>query len=391
MGINRLLVCGLLLFFSLYPFSVNAADQSAPKNADAGGGSTPRKVSPFRFGNDDAYLQVYGQINKGVLLYDDGVSTNDYWIVDNANSSTRAGVTGHIAPDASWSFDANIEAQWSPYSTSYVNQTTEGEIDFPGTLLRKAEVQITNATFGKVWLGQGSMASDDTAEVDLSGTTVIGYASVSDMAGGQLFRYANGGLSAVSVGTVFSDLDGLGRKLRARYDTPRYRGFGIGASVGTEVVTSSSNPTVGDVALKYSNLHGDFKFAGAAAMSWPGGGRTRVNGSLSLLNIPTGLSLTIAGGYEDRSGRSPNFQYLKLGYQTRLSNLGITAFSIDGYIGGDIDSSGTDSRSIGFQFVQNIDRMNTEIYAGIRSFEYSASGLDYKDGVGILTGLRKRF
>lgn len=391
MATARLLVRLLLPFLLLYPFSANAADHRVPASAGAGVGSISTTFSPLRLGSGNAYIQVYGQINKGVLLYNDGVSTKDYWIVDNANSSTRAGITGHIAPDAIWAFNANIEAQWSPYSTSYVNQTTKGEVDFPGTLLRKAEVQIANSQFGEVWLGQGSMASDGTSEVDLSGTTVIGYASVSDMAGGQLFRYVSGGLSTVNVGTVFSDFDGLGRKLRARYDTPRYRGFGIGASVGTEVVTSSGNPTVGDLALTYAGRHGDFKFTGAAAISWPGSSTARINGSFSMLHNPTGISVTVAGGYEDLSGQTPNFQYLKLGYQTRLSDFGITAFSVDGYLGEDIASAGTYSRSIGFQLVQNIDRMNAEIYAGVRSFKYDTSGLDYKHGLGFLTGMRKKF
>jgi hypothetical protein len=391
MHLARMMFLLPLPLLLLYPISVNAADQGTPASEDAGGGSNPKKASRLRLGNDDAYVQVYGQINKGVLLYNDGVATEDYWIVDNDNSSTRAGITGHYAPDAIWSFDANVEAQWNPYSTSYVNQTNKGDVNFPSTLLRKAEIQITNANFGKVWLGQGSMASDNTSEIDLSGTAVVGYASVADMAGGQLFRYGSGTLSPVSVGTVFSDLDGLGRKLRARYDTPRYRGFGIGASVGTEVVTSSGNPTVGDVALTYAGDHGDFKIGAGAAVSWPGSSATRINGSLSLLHNPTGISLTVAGAYEDRTGRTPNFQYLKIGYQTRFWDFGVTAFSVDGYLGGDINAAGTNSRSIGFQLVQNIDSVNAELYAGIRTYKYGAAGLNYDDGLGFLAGMRKKF
>jgi len=35
------------------------------------------------------------------------------------------------------------------------------------------------------------MANDGVAEVDLSGTSVIAYSSISDTAGGQFFRFAN--------------------------------------------------------------------------------------------------------------------------------------------------------------------------------------------------------
>jgi hypothetical protein len=46
----------------------------------------------LRLGDESAYILFYGQINKGVLFYDDGRSSQTYGLVDNDSSSTRFGV-----------------------------------------------------------------------------------------------------------------------------------------------------------------------------------------------------------------------------------------------------------------------------------------------------------
>jgi hypothetical protein len=52
---------------------------------------------------------------------------------------------------------------------------------------RHVDLWVDTPAFGKFSLGYGSTASDGTSEMDLSGTGVIGYSSIADMAGGQLF------------------------------------------------------------------------------------------------------------------------------------------------------------------------------------------------------------
>ena len=218
-----------------------------------------------------------------------------------------------------------------------MNQLNRGEPDWGRFLLRKAEGYLNSQQFGVLWLGQGSMASDGTAEVDLSGTDVIGYSNVSDLAGGQLFAFADrNGLSAVNVGSVFSNLDGLSRKLRVRYDTPSFAGFTLSSSYGTQVVPEPTEIDVWDVALRYAGEFGGFKMASAVAYS-DTGSANRYDGSLSVLFVPTGISVTAAGGYDDGLD-SPGGRYLygKLGYQRQFLEQGVTAISIDAYTGDDI-------------------------------------------------------
>ena len=69
-------------------------------------------VPASRLGDDQNFFEVYGQINKGLLIYNDGRSSELYPLVDNENSSTRAGfkvqapVTDHAA------FGVNFEFEW---------------------------------------------------------------------------------------------------------------------------------------------------------------------------------------------------------------------------------------------------------------------------------------
>jgi len=61
-----------------------------------------------------ASLRFYGQINKGILSYDDGQETKSYFLIDNDNSNTRFGLSYTQKFDA-WTFENVNEFQYSPY------------------------------------------------------------------------------------------------------------------------------------------------------------------------------------------------------------------------------------------------------------------------------------
>ena len=348
-------------------------------------------IPKLRIGDDERYFEFYGQINKGLLVFDDGGSTLGYFPVDNGNSSSRVGIRLYGAISEGWSLGGNLEWEWNPYSTTNVNQLNRDDFDWETDLLRKAEAYLTSDTLGKLWLGQGSMASDSTAEVDLSGTSVVGYSLVSDMAGGPFFRMDDGLLSTLHVKDAFTNFDGLGRKLRVRYDTPSFAGFSLATSVGTQVVPTETNVTVWDIAARYENTFDDFKVAGAIAYSEPGDDQQLFDGSVSVLHEPTGISLTVAAAYSDEETVDGRYGYVKLGYQADFFEVGKTAFAVDAYYGEDIAAGGSDSTSFGAQFVQNLDYLQTELYLGVRSYSYDETVTAFDDSVAVLTGARVKF
>ncbi|ANK77067.1 MULTISPECIES: porin [Ensifer] len=348
-------------------------------------------IPKLRLGDDNAYFEFYGQINKGLLSYDDGGQTDNYFPADNGNSSSRAGFRIYSLMENDWSFGANLEWEWNPYSTTNVNQLNEDHFDWGTDLLRKAEIYLNSKDYGKFWFGQGSMASDTTAEVDLSGTDVVGYSLVSDMAGGPFFRNSDGTLSTVRVKDAFTNYDGLSRKLRVRYDTPAFGGFSFATSVGTQVVPEETDVTVWDAAVRYNETYDAFKVAAALAVSRPGDGNSIYDASVSVLHLDTGLSLTLAAGYSDKETVDGRYGYVKIGYQADIFDVGKTAFSVDAYFGKDIAGRGSKSDSFGAQIVQNLDYLQTELYLGARTYSLDQETADLQDSFAVLGGARIKF
>ena len=247
-------------------------------------------------GGDKVSVQLYGQVNRAFLAADDGDSS-DYYFVDNDNSSSRIGLIGESKVNDDITIGTRMEFEYQSNPSNLVNQDDKNPDGGDGTGFdeRWVDAQFTSKRFGKLYLGKGSTASDGTSEVDLSGTDVVGYSSIGDMAGGILFYDDDtNARSATNIGGVFSNFDGLSRRNRIRYDSPEFWGFTLAASALSDG---------GDVALKYAAKWGeDWKFAAAVAYADPQAISDTVddqyNGSASILHS-SGINFTVAGGYRD--------------------------------------------------------------------------------------------
>ena len=338
-------------------------------------------------------ILAYGQIDKGVLSFDNGEETTSYGLTDNANSSTRAGVISRTMLSGDLELFSNIEIQYAPHSSGNVNQLDPNFADygFDNDNIRKIEAALFSERYGRFWIGQGSMASDGIAEVDFSGTGVIAYSSVADTAAGSLFGLADGGLSDVTVGSAYTNYDGLGRKVRVRYDTPDFNGFRLKASYGRNLL-NDDDADLYDVAVTYDGGFGDVLVAGAAGYARNGGSDADIlSGSVSGLHEPTGLSLTFAAGGQDSDGPDGDYVYSKLGWATSFFDFGGTAFSVDYYTGEDIRDLGSASESWSLAAVQEIDYWRSELWLTYRDFSYDEEATEFRDGQAVFGGLRIRF
>ena len=105
-------------------------------------------------------LTLSGQINPAFNVVDDGIST-DVFIVDNDTSGTRFRLDAH-APLDDTSFGATLELGASPnnsYDVSQLDAQTDADFN-----VRRAEVTFRNDRYGRLQLGKGSSAADDTAD-----------------------------------------------------------------------------------------------------------------------------------------------------------------------------------------------------------------------------------
>ena len=65
--------------------------------------------------------------------------------------------------------------------------------------------------------------------------------------------------------------------------------------------------------------------------------------------------------------------------------------AVDYYYSEDVDVNGDESTSIGVVAVQNVDRIGTELYAGLRNHDLDRDGEDFDDVNALLVGARLKF
>jgi hypothetical protein len=346
--------------------------------------------SVVKASSDKMSLKLYGQVNKAFLASDDG-NTRDSYIVDNDNSSSRVGflATSNVAGDVT----VGARGEWE-YQDNPSNLINQDDKSMSGSLdSRWVDAQITSQRFGKLYIGKGDTASNNTSEVDLSGTSVVGYASVADMAGGLLFYDKNTDqLSGTRIGSVFSDFDGLSRQTRLRYDTPTFGGFYLAGSLDDEGAK--------DVALNYAAKWGeDFTFAAALAYADPQKTYATIdnqyNGSASILHS-SGVSLTVAAGlqeFDDNQRHDATFMYGKVGYRHQFFDFGETRFSLDYALNEKVAQNGDEAESVGLQLVQDIPDWGSEYYLGYRwhRLDRDRGNVDFDDINALMTGVRVKF
>ncbi len=336
---------------------------------------TAAPVPVVTSGNDKIKLAISGQINRAVVVANDGYNSTLYH-VDNTASNSRIRFVGTAKANEDLSIGTRIEIAVSPDRSSAVSQQQKTLSDTYFDQ-RWVEVSLASKRFGKLSIGKGDTASNTTAEVDLSKTDVVQYASITDMGGGFLFRSKNGtqafipnGTSNLKVADAFSSFDGLSRQSRLRYDSPNLYGFSLAGSL----VSNQRS----DLALFWGGQGYGLKGAGAFAVSNPklASAGLLYDGSFSLLHSATGLNLTLSGALQQYTTRKDATNlYGKLGWLANFTNLGYTAFGVDYTCSQDLAQAGDKGYSIGAAAVQAFEKYATELY-----FQYRIFSLDRAAG-----------
>ncbi len=364
--------------------AIQAAAAAQQASEQASQAQEPKRL--VTSGKDSIKLSLSGQVNRGVLIADDGNNTHAFH-VDNDNSSTRVRFVGTGNFNEDLSVGTQIEVQFESNSTSSINQFSSRGVGPNNFTERKLEFYVDSKRFGRVWVGQGDTASNGSAEVDLSGSGVISASKVNELAGGLIFSRAGAQPLAgdVTVGRAYSNLDGLSRDDRIRYDTPSFRGLKLSASA----IAGGR----WDAAARYSAELLDTKLAAAVAY-WERPGSHGVSGSVSGRH-KSGVNLTFAAGNRDFNavGRNDStFYYVKLGYLRKFfPGFGNTALAVDYFQGDDQSATGDDSHSYGAFIVQNFDRIATEFYIGGRVYDLDRPGVPFDNIVAVLSGARIKF
>ena len=325
-------------------------------------------------------VTVGGQVDRAFLVVDDGTDTF-YRNVDNESNSTRVFFNAEGTINSEWT--AGSHFIWLMRSNPSNDVSASVESTAVTAEEDTMEVYFSSKRFGTLTLGQGYTASDATAEVDLSGTMLAGYSSISDIGGGFAFT-RNGTRSSVTIGDVADNLDGLDKYDRVRYDTPEIAGFVFSTSGGPQgqvdaAVTYGTKIGATEVQAAfgwYNNSGADDEFTDG------------YTGSVSAL-LANGLNLTFAAGTKGAAaaGRDdPMFYYTKLGYTASLNSLGATHFAVDYGRYLDMSQNGDRFTTVGVQVVQDIESIGSNVFVGFRNYALSQTGVSYDDIRALFTG-----
>lgn len=354
----------------------------------------PVHALEVKSGNDDVSVTLYGQIDRGILYVDDGLESKAFH-VDNDNSSSRIGIKAKAKASDNLTLGAKFEVELQSNASNKVDMGTEhGSSYTEGSVFKERHIDFyADTNFGKISIGQGDTASNGSAEVDLSGTGLVGYSSVVDTAGNfEFYDKVTMSYSGLKVDDVFNNMDGLSRKDRIRYDTPDFAGFTLSTSAGEKDIF--------DLAARYNQKFGDTKVSVAVAYADPGAGKNykQYSASGSVL-FGFGLNFGLAYGKQDvdsmpAGSDDPTYLYGKVGYSASLFPIGKSSFSVDYGKWQNIDSYDIDQEatSYGIQFVQKISDWSTEVYLGYRIYQLDDNmTTSYDDISALLGGVRIKF
>jgi predicted porin len=333
-----------------------AAEKPATKPAVASTKAPPpdKKVVTSG-GGERVKLAISGWVNQMVNIVDDGKDTDAYF-VDNDNAESRVNFAGTAKVTDDLTLGSMIELTIAPNLAGTVSQVDQQNNNIFDQ--RIVEATLDSKRFGKLSLGKGYSAAYGSASRDLSRTEVISYATVSDTAGGMLFRQTDDDtLTDITIADAFQSFDGLNRQNRVRYDTPTYHGFHLSAAAVSDERY--------DAALWWGGQGYGFKAIGAVGLADPNKDDTglQYDGSFSLLHEDTGLNLTLSSGLQERDNQSDAGNlYGKLGWLTRFFSFGETAFEVDYTRTRNQPTENDDGYSVGASAVQIFEEYGTDIY-----------------------------
>jgi predicted porin len=343
------------------------------------------------YGNPGIRLEISGQINQAINFAGDGHDTKAYF-VDNDTSNTRLRFAGVARFKEGLEIGPLLEVAFSPNPSSDVSQDREIAGDF--FQVRRAELYALDERFGRVTLGRGSSAADNTAEYDLSLVSgPIMYSGISDIVGGLQFTH-DGKLTGTHVNQAFFNFDG-NRQNRVGYDSPMLGPVQLSLSYGADQQKSAALTFGGDYGRWSAFEVGPFTMLGAVSIADPNqhGVNFRTAGSWSVLHDATGLNLTFSGGADDTSsGGTPYNLYGKLGWNTKLTKLGPTGFGVDYTWTENVSGSGDKGQGVGIAAVQVLQRYGIELYTQFRWYSVDRADRPRFDDIFVGTmGTRVRF
>jgi hypothetical protein len=284
-------------------------------------------ASVLRKGNSKVSLEVYGQVNRAILFWNDSFDAKSS-LVDNTTSSSRLGLIGRgsIGPGLLAGYRLEFEYLMPASSEIYNPADVTHAQPLTSVALRQAYWYLSEDQLGTLSVGQQWSATGTLTLINL-GSQMNDAALHYNNAFSVGLSVAGGIFSDLKWGQIAHNVDTL-RGNYLRYDTPSLLGFVLSASVGEEESW--------DVALRYQANGQAFRFAAGIGYSAErSSALTELKGAASLLHHRSGLYASVASGLreDERSslmGRPPAyFHYGQAGISKTWLAVGTTTAYAD--------------------------------------------------------------
>ncbi|MBX3547916.1 MAG: porin [Xanthobacteraceae bacterium] len=374
-------------------------------------------------------VTLYGEINKMVLAWDDGVQRTSR-IVDNTSAPSIFGAKIAAELSRGWTTGVNIEAGLNTNRSVAVSQFLPGGEKSFDPDLRYLDWWIRSNRYGKFTVGHTSTATDGVVLTDTSGTNGAASANIGLIGGDLMLRAADALdpsntslVDRTSISDFFggATIDTLRRDVM-RYETPEWNGFDFLVAARSQFWDAAVRYRLDLASWQFRASLGYVRDTDAGDRAALGFTRDRREwkGGMSLLHTPTGLFVTTAFVNRQFRGNDSsnqavfgenkvdefgnvipgthrpdlNFAYLKTGMRRQFNAIGETKFFTELAIAKDgitdLREAGpkvvTSSQlnMLGAGIVQDIDAYNAQLYLGFRHYSFDVEGLRDSTTFGVI-------
>lgn len=373
------------------------------------------EATTVRKGNRVVTLTLSGQVNKTILVWDDGVDS-DVFIGDHDEFQSGFSLSGSATMKPGWTagFLIETEVQGEGDTLSVTQNNSDGGNN--NVNLRQSNVYIESEQLGRVTMGFASLATDNIGFNYIGGHIWQPF-PFSDFSFRVRGNQGVGVDEAVAGGLVFGSFfnngaigDPANRQNVVRYDSPTFAGFMVSASWGES--------DVADVALKWAKQWNSLKVTGALGYYWdsdddfPSQDLQNFGGNIGIKHEPSGLWATghfslrdydedqvlnndgteddshiygvMAGISKNWNGYGDTIFHLSYGYgeDGQIGNTfsegiyGTEDATNDNFV---VTSSEVDRYGVGL--AQNFDAAALQVHTGFHYYEFDATGVE-TDGNG---------
>ncbi len=411
------------LIYGALPSAVYAADLGGGCCGDLEERVAELEATTARKGNRVVSLQISGQVNRALLIWDDGVDSDAY-VVDPDSDGSRFRFTGKAQMKPGWTAGYIMEFNVVDSASNAVDQFNDEGANNAGFNIRQNGLYIESERLGRVSIGQLSQPTDGINEISV----VTTYATVAKTHYAGAFFLRNGADESFTnirwqdvLGAIGGSQDDI-----VRYDSPAVYGFILSASWGDN--------DVWDIALHYEKEWNSIKIAAGIGYlddqtdgfnpDGSSANHEQISGSISLQHVPTGLFVTFAAAnreFEDDDLSDASNWYVQGGISRNWFSYGATTlwadyahfegfgegqgFTVDtgitsrsqgapGLGGGDILTS-SEANVWGLGIVQSFDSAALNLYAVAQFFDsdldVDGATLDTEDHFALIIGSHIKF